>query len=155
MKIRSRNRAAGDRAVVGNAPVSAFPVQLYLDLDETTVLSADQGTADKPGHTVPLIDAAAMTVRGTVDTGSGPHGVVIDTAGTRTWVTNNYDNTVSVINLGSCRWWRQSPSAPGPRGISYSPRLPPVLRPPRGMSPHHPRTPTTTPGQQPSDEHGQ
>jgi DNA-binding beta-propeller fold protein YncE len=81
--------------------VSASPVQLYLDLDETTVLSADQGTADKPGHTVLLIDAAAaMTVCGAVGTGSGPHGVVIDTAGTRAWVTNNYDNTVSVINPG-------------------------------------------------------
>ena len=48
-----------------------------------------------------MIDTAAITVRGTVDTGSGPHGVVIDTSGTRAWVTNSYDNTVSVINLGS------------------------------------------------------
>jgi YVTN family beta-propeller protein len=110
------------------------------------VLSADQGTADKPGHTVSLIDTAAMTVRGAVGTGSGPHGVVIDTSETRAWVTNSYENTVSVINLGSLSVVAAVAVGTGPSGISYSPRPPPVLRPPRGMSRYHPRTPKTTPG---------
>ena len=35
-------------------------------VDEATVLSADQGTAQQPGHTLSVIDTVAMTVRGSV-----------------------------------------------------------------------------------------
>ena len=66
------------RKVVGTARVSDSPVQLYLTPDETNVVSADQGTAEHPGNTMAVIDTNAMTTRGTVPTGSGPHGVVID-----------------------------------------------------------------------------
>lgn len=44
-----------------------------------------------------------MTVRTTVATGAGPHGVVIDPAGTLAWVTNSYDNSVSVVDLAARR----------------------------------------------------
>ncbi len=116
------------RTVVGSAPVSAPPVQLYLTPDEATVLSADQGTPpDKPGHTVSVIDAAAMTVRSSVPTGAGPpHGVVVDTSGTRAWVTNTYDNTVSAINLGSMSVVATVAVGAEPSGISYSPPRPPA-----------------------------
>ncbi|AEV73404.1 hypothetical protein MycrhN_2836 [Mycolicibacterium rhodesiae NBB3] len=112
------------RKVVGTAQVSASPVQVYLTPDETTVLSADQGTAEKPGHALSVIDTAAMTVRGTVGTGSGPHGVVIDTSGTRAWVTNTYDNTVSVIDLPSRSIVATIAVGTGPSGISYTSRPP-------------------------------
>lgn len=88
------------------------------------MLSADQGTADKPGHTVSLIGTAAMTVRGAVGTGSGPHGVVIDTSGTRAWVTNSYDNTVYVSTSGSLPVVAAVAAGTGPSGISYSPHPP-------------------------------
>ncbi|MGB8506331.1 YncE family protein [Mycobacterium sp.] len=110
--------------VVGTATVSASPVQLYLTPDEATVLSADQGTAQQPGHMLSVIDTAAMTVRGTVPTGSGPHGVVIDTSGTRAWVTNTYVNTVSVIDLPTLSVVATVPVGPEPAGISYSPHPP-------------------------------
>jgi len=109
------------RAVIGTAYVPAPPVQLYLAPDESTVLSADQGTMESPGHTVSLIDTRAMTVRGTVTTGSGPHGVVIDTAGTRAWVTNTYDNAVSVIDLLTHSVVATIQTGTAPSGISYSP----------------------------------
>ncbi|GJF11755.1 hypothetical protein NGTWS0302_10980 [Mycolicibacterium cyprinidarum] len=110
----------GSRTVVGSTPVSAAPVQLYLTPDGTTVLSADQGTADNPGDTVSVIDTAAMAVRGAVGTGSGPHGVVIDTSGTRAWVTDTYDDTVSVIDLDSLAVVATVAVGAAPNGISYS-----------------------------------
>ncbi|WP_179962846.1 YncE family protein [Mycolicibacterium fallax] len=73
--------------VVAAAPVPSDPVQVYLTPDEATVISADQGTRDEPGSTASSIDTATMTVRSTATTGSGPHGVVVDTAGTRAWAT--------------------------------------------------------------------
>lgn len=112
------------RKVVGTATVSASPVQLYLTADEATVLSADQGTSAQPGHTLSVIDTAAMHVRGTVPTGSGPHGVVIDTSGTRAWVTNTYANTVSVADLPTLSVVTTVPVGTQPAGISYSTRPP-------------------------------
>lgn len=106
------------RRVVGTATVSAPPVQLYLTPDEATVLSADQGTAQQPGHMLSVIDTASMTVRGTVSTGSGPHGVVIDTSGTWAWVTNTYANTVSVADLPTLSVVATVPVGTEPAGIS-------------------------------------
>lgn len=85
-------------------------------------MSADRRTRDTPGHTVSVIDTSAMAVRDTVNTGSGPHGVVIDDAGTHAWVTNTYDNTVSVIGLAAASVVATVPSGAGPNGISYSSR---------------------------------
>lgn len=112
------------RKVVGSIGVSAAPVQLYLTPDEATLLSADQGTRAAPGRALSVIDTAAMTLRGTVATGAGPHGVVVDDTGTRAWVTNSYENTVSVVDLGTKSVQATIPVGNGPNGISYSPRPP-------------------------------
>lgn len=112
------------RTVVGSVPVPTAPVQLYLTPDEKTLVSANQGTSDKPGDTISVIDAAAMTVRGTVGTGSGPHGVVIDETGTRAWVTNTFDGTVSAVDLDNLTALATIPVGKRPNGISYSPKPP-------------------------------
>lgn len=112
------------RTVVGTVPVPAAPVQLYLTPDGGIVVSADQGTRDAPGHTVSMIDTAAMSVRGTATSGSGPHGVVVDTTGTRAWVTNTYDSTVSVIDLPTSSVVATIKVGAEPSGISYSSRPP-------------------------------
>ncbi len=146
------------RTVVGSVAVSAAPVQVYLTPDGATVVSADQGTPDAPGHAASLIDTATMTVRATVPTGAGPHGVVIDPAGTRAWVTNSYDNTVTVIDLASQTVAATVPVGDGPNGISYSPRPPAQSAPSVALNLP---APATTPnedrsGQPPShhsDEH--
>lgn len=117
------------RTVVGSVTVSAAPVQVYLTPDDATVVSADQGTPDAPGHTVSLIDTATMTVRASVATGAGPHGLVIDPAGTLAWVTNSYDNSVSVVDLASQTAPATIPVGVGPNGISYSPRPPAASAP--------------------------
>ncbi|MGV0794581.1 YVTN family beta-propeller repeat protein [Mycolicibacterium sp. XJ1819] len=112
------------RKVVGSVAVSAPPVQVYLTPDDATVVSADQGTPDAPGHAVSLIDTRTMNVRATVATGAGPHGVVIDHAGNLAWVTNSYDNSVSVVDLGDQTASATIPVGLGPNGISFAPRPP-------------------------------
>lgn len=112
------------RKVVGSVAVSASPVQLYLTPDEATVVSADQGTREAPGHAASLIDTTTMAVRAAVPTGAGPHGVVIDRAGTRAWVTDSYDNAVSVIDLASQTVAATVAVGVEPNGISYSTRRP-------------------------------
>jgi YVTN family beta-propeller protein len=112
------------RRVVGSAPVPHSPVQVYLTPDEKTVLSANQGTRAMPGDTVSVIDTAEMTSRATVTTGAGPHGVVIDAAGTWAWVTNSYADTVTPIDLSRMAASTPIPVGTGPNGISYSARAP-------------------------------
>lgn len=142
------------RTVVGNVSVPAAPVQLYLAPDEKTVLSANQGTSEEPGHTVSVIDTAAMTADGTVDTGSGPHGVVIDTSGTRAWVTNTFDDTVSVIDLSDLSASATIAVGRKPNGISFSPR-PPAAVPATTVTLDIPASApeTQTTGQPPTSDH--
>ncbi|WP_369816156.1 hypothetical protein [Mycobacterium sp. 852014-52144_SCH5372336] len=112
------------RSVVATAQVPNAPVQLYLTPDDRSVVSANQGTEDAPGHTASVIDTQTMTVRSTVTAGSGPHGVIIDPAGTRAWVTNTYDDTVSVIDLATSSVVATIRVGEEPNGVSYSARLP-------------------------------
>src|SRR5690606_5718808 len=112
------------REVVGSVAVSAPPAQVSLTPDDATVVSADQGTADAPGDAVSLIDTARMTVRATVETGAGPHGVVVDPAGTFAWVTNSGDNSLSAVDLADRSVSATVPVGERPSGVSYSPRPP-------------------------------
>ncbi|NHB84958.1 hypothetical protein G7085_10985 [Tessaracoccus sp. HDW20] len=72
-----------------------------------------------------MIDPESMTVESTVQAGSGPHGVVIEPTGQRAWVTNLYDDTVSVIDLTVKATMATVTVGDKPNGISYSP-LPPA-----------------------------
>lgn len=114
------------REVVGSVKVSAAPTQIVLTPDDATVLSADEGTADRPGNKLSIIDTAAMSVRDTVRTGSRPHGVVVDAAGGHAWVTNVGDGTVSAINLEQPTAVATITVGQDPAGISYTPFPPSV-----------------------------
>lgn len=113
-----------EKRVTGSVSVPSPPVQLYLTEDGTRLLSADQGTEDAPGSTVSVIDPGAMTVEANIPAGSGPHGVVIEPTGQRAWVTNLYDDTVSVIDLSTDETVATVQVGDKPNGISYSPEPP-------------------------------
>lgn len=112
------------RKVIGSAVVPKTPIQLYLTPDEKEVVSADQGRTDDQGNTLSVIDTATMSTRGTVTTGAGPHGVVIDTTGHWAWVTNSFANTVSAVDLSPLTVAATISVGTGPNGISYSTRAP-------------------------------
>lgn len=108
------------RKAVGTVAVPSPPVQLYLTADGSRLLSADQGTEDAPGRTVSIIDPASLAVEASVETGAGPHGIVIEPTGQRAWVTNLYDDTVSAIDLTTGKVVATAPVGDKPNGISYS-----------------------------------
>lgn len=70
-----------------------------------------------------------MAPAGSITTGSGPHGVVIDPTGRRAWVTNVYDATVSVIDLPTRTKIATIDVGAQPNGISYAPRPPASAEP--------------------------
>ncbi|AAK80487.1 YVTN family beta-propeller protein [Clostridium acetobutylicum] len=78
--------------------VGAGPAQVYLSPDDKYAFVANQGTETKPSNTVTKIDIQNKTVAATITVGKGAHGVVVSDDNKFTYVTNMYDNTVSVIN---------------------------------------------------------
>ncbi|GAA1820066.1 hypothetical protein GCM10009682_45640 [Luedemannella flava] len=109
---------------VARVAVSAAPAQVYLTPDGRTLLSADQGTEDRPGNVVSLINTESMTATGHITAGSGPHGIVVEPTGQRAWVTNMYDSTVSVLDLTARAAVATIRVGDEPNGISYSARPP-------------------------------
>lgn len=111
----------GTRRVVGKIDVGSVPIQLYATPDARTLFVANQGTKQKPGKTVNVIDLKARRVVMTVQTGPGAHGVVVDGEGKYAFVTNMYDNTVSVLDARSAKVVATVPVGRTPNGISVTP----------------------------------
>ncbi len=57
----------------------------------------------------------------TIETGKGAHGVVTSTDNIRIYVTNMFDNTVSVIDNQENKVISQVNVGATPNGISYTP----------------------------------
>jgi YVTN family beta-propeller protein len=109
------------RRVVARIAVGSVPIQLYATPDSRKLFVANQGTKQRPGNTVSVIDLAAGRVAGTVQTGAGAHGVIVDRGGRYAYVTNTYANSVTVIDAGSAKVLATVPVGNAPNGISLAP----------------------------------
>ena len=98
-----------------------MPIQLYATPDSRLLLVANQGTREKPGKTVNIIDLGTLKSVATIETGPGAHGVVIDREGRRAFVTNTYANTVSVLDIALRSVIGTVPVGRGPNGVSVTP----------------------------------
>ena len=78
--------------------VGKGPAQVYIDGNNKYAYVANQGTEDAPSNSVTVVDLSVKTVNATIETGKGAHGVVTSSDGERLYVTNMFENTVSVID---------------------------------------------------------
>lgn len=102
-------------------PVGVGPIQLYATPDSRLLLVANQGTREKPGNTVSIIDLGTFKSVAKIKTGSGAHGVVVDRDGRRAFITNSFANTVSIIDIVERKVIGTVPVGGGPNGISLTP----------------------------------
>lgn len=118
------------RQLVGKTTVGPGPIQTYVSPDNRFLLVANQGSEERPGTTVSVIDTKTFTVTKTVKTGRGAHGVVIDSSSRHAYITNLYGNDVAVLDLEELRVVARVPVGEKPNGVSFSPvtvdELPPV-----------------------------
>lgn len=108
-------------SVTTRQSLPAAPAQVFLT-GSGTLLVANQGTPEMPGSTLSLLDAETLSVEAEIEVGAGPHGVVSDPAGRFAWVSNLYDGTVSVVDLGARRVTGTVMVGKSPNGITFSPK---------------------------------
>ncbi|HUO38226.1 MAG TPA: YncE family protein, partial [Mycobacterium sp.] len=101
-------------ALVGSAPVGNGPSELALDPATHTIYVANGNNANGPnagGNTVSVIDARhcnaqdVSTCKGpwpTITVGNQPSTIAIDQATDTVYVTDTYDNAVSVFSGATC-----------------------------------------------------
>ena len=67
-----------------------------------------------------FIDTATFKVVGTVETGKGAHGIVIDPLSQYAYITNIYGNEVAVLDIAAQKVIAKVQTGAGPNGISFS-----------------------------------
>jgi YVTN family beta-propeller protein len=77
------------------------PAQVYIGPNDKYAYVANQGTEDKPSSSMSIVDLVSKTVVAEIETGKGAHGVVTSADGKFAYVTNMFENTVSIIDLES------------------------------------------------------
>ena len=125
VSLSEENRVAvidpASRKVIRKVSVGTVPIQVYATPDSRLLFVANQGTREKPGSTVSIIDLKTFKIVATVETGSGAHGVVVDRDGRHAFVTNTYANTVSVLDVVERKVIATVPVGGGPNGVSVTP----------------------------------
>jgi len=104
---------------VEKIPVGVGPAQVYIQSDDKYAFVANQGTKESPSNTVSKVDMASKKVISTIQTGKGAHGVVVTPDNKYVYVTNMYENTVSVIDNTTDQVIDTAQVDATPNGISY------------------------------------
>lgn len=108
------------QTLVDTVEVGVGPIQVFVTPDNQFLLVANQGTQADPSTTVSIVDTNTLSVVNTVETGAGAHGVVIEPSGQYAYITNIYDNSVSVLDIAAQALTTNVATGAGPNGISFS-----------------------------------
>jgi YVTN family beta-propeller protein len=100
---------------------SQGPIQLYPTPDGKLLYVCDQGNLmGRPSsNKVYEINISNSQVTNTITVGNAAHGVVVSKDGKTAYVTNNNDNSVSVIDISSKTVKTTVTVQQSPNGISY------------------------------------
>ncbi|OOM10580.1 cytochrome D1 domain-containing protein [Clostridium saccharobutylicum] len=104
---------------VEKVAVEKGPAQVYIEPDDKYAFVANQGTEDAPSNTVSKIDMSTKKVVATIETGKGAHGVVVSPDNKFVYVTNMYNETVSIIDNSTDKVINTIKVEGEPNGISY------------------------------------
>lgn len=81
--------------------VGTGPAQVYIGPEGKYAYVANQGTEESPSDSMSIVDLETRAVVDEIKTGNGAHGVTVSGDGKFAYVTNMFDNTVSIIDLDS------------------------------------------------------
>lgn len=99
-------------------PVGNGPAQVYIQSDNQVAIVANQGTEKSPSNSISKIDLATKKVVATIETGKGAHGVVTSVDNKWIYVTNMFEDTISVVDNVQNKEVMKIPVGDVPNGIS-------------------------------------
>lgn len=105
------------RTLIGTYPVGPGPIQLSVSPDGKQLIVANQGSEHAPGHSLSILDTATGRLIASPEVGKGAHGVSIAGDGTRAYISNAFDDSVSVVDLGTHQELTRYQTEAGPNGI--------------------------------------
>lgn len=108
--LHSRTRTA-------TYPVGPIPIQLAVTPDGAKLVVANQGSQAMPGHSLSILETATGRLIATTEVGKGAHGVSIAGSGSRAYVSNAFEDSVSVVDLESHKELARHPTGAAPNGI--------------------------------------
>lgn len=104
---------------VEKVEVGHGPAQVFIGPLDDFAFVANQGTEKEPSNSLSKIDLKTKRVVATINVGKGAHGVVTDTNGRFVYVTNMFENTVSVIDNIKDLLVATVPVGQTPNGITF------------------------------------
>ncbi len=90
---------AANDSLLRTVAVGSSPANGVTTSDGSTVFVTNWDETDGSIGFVQVVDAATMTVTGTIQVGGQPHGIAISRDDTRLYTTNYYTDDISVIDL--------------------------------------------------------
>lgn len=103
--------------VTRRVAVGRNPAQLYIAPDGGRLYVANQGTQEKPDHTLSVIDTRSFHKVATVNVADGAHGVAVTPDGAHVFVTNAFASRLSEIDARTFAV-RSYPVGNGPNGVT-------------------------------------
>jgi YVTN family beta-propeller protein len=101
--------------------VGEGPAQVYIQSDDKIAIVANQGTEKKPSNSITKIDLSTKKAVATIETGKGAHGLVTSKDNKFIYVTNMFENTVSVVDNTQNKEITELKVGKTPNGISLMP----------------------------------
>ncbi|WP_028784590.1 cytochrome D1 domain-containing protein [Thalassobacillus devorans] len=101
--------------------VGEGPAQVYIQSNDQYAFIANQGSENAPADSVTKIDLSTGEAIATIQTGKGTHGVVISPDDRYIYVTNMFEDTVSVIQNEKNKVIKTIEVGSIPNGISIMP----------------------------------
>lgn len=118
-KIVRYDLSTGDTMNINLPNGSQGPIQLYPSPDNQKLYVCDQGViGGSVSNKLYVINTTTNSVEGTVIVGNGAHGVTTNADGTKIFVTNLSDNSVSVVDASTLTVIQTINVGTSPNGIS-------------------------------------
>ena len=101
--------------------VGIGPAQVYVQADGQYAYVANQGTKENPSRTVTKIDLIDKKAVATIETGDGAHGLITSPDSKLLYVTNMFEDSLSVIDNEKNQVINTISTGVQPNGITITP----------------------------------
>ncbi|OLO28993.1 hypothetical protein BTR23_16595 [Alkalihalophilus pseudofirmus] len=106
--------------LINKIDVGKGPVQMYASYDHRYVIVANQGSEEYPSDTISIINLDLLQVEKELPLGLGAHGIVISKDSRYAFVTNMFEDTISVVDLETLEEINRIDVGSYPNGISVN-----------------------------------